>query len=155
MTTPRALDNDLLFLVYDVAQLIRRHADAKARTRGMTRAQWAVLARLERQPGITQNDLAQLTDVEPITVGRLIDKLEESGFVERKPDPKDRRIWRLSVTPKSAPVLKEIAAFRTALNKELSDGVPPERVSQLVESLKTMRCNLSTAKADARKGAAR
>jgi hypothetical protein len=68
MNNDRAIESDFLFLIYDVAQLVRRHADKRARVHGMTRAQWAVLARLEREPGITQSRLAMLTDVEPITI---------------------------------------------------------------------------------------
>jgi MarR family transcriptional regulator, transcriptional regulator for hemolysin len=155
MNTRAALDNDLLFLIHDVAQLMRRHADRRARTRGMTRAQWAVLVRLDRQPGINQNDLAQLTDVEPITVGRLIDRLEQAGFVERKPDPKDRRIWRLFLTPAARPVLGEITEFRRVLNRELSDGIEPAALATALSALKTMRCNLSQTKSAAKKDGVR
>lgn len=155
MKSNNPLDNDFLFLIYDVAQLMRRHADGRARARGMTRAQWAVLARLERQPGITQNELAHLTDVEPITVGRLIDKLEQGGFVERTPDPKDRRVWRLRLTPKSTLVLTEIAAFRAELHANMSDGTDAATLAALTRGLKIMKANLSTVKAGSRKGSAR
>src|SRR5499426_29907 len=111
MNTHRTIETDFLFLVYDVAQLVRRQADKRARAYGMTRAQWAVLARLQREPGITQSRLAALTDVEPITIGRLVDRLEASGLIERQPDPDDRRIWRLRLTSKEAPILKQVAAF--------------------------------------------
>ena len=104
------IERDFLFLIYDVAQLVRRQADQRARAYGMTRAQWAVLARLEREPGITQSQLANLTDVEPITIGRLVDRLEANGLIERTPDPDDRRIWRLRLTLKTAAILKRIAA---------------------------------------------
>ena len=112
MTNTRNLESDFLFLIYDVAQLMRTLADKRARAYGMTRAQWAVLARLEREPGITQSQLAVLTDVEPITIGRLVDRLEASGLIERQADPNDRRVRRLRLTSKSAAILKQIAAFR-------------------------------------------
>lgn len=140
------IDRDFLFLIYDVAQLMRRYADKRARAGGMTRAQWAVLARLERQPGITQNDLAHLTDVEPITVGRLIDRLEGSGFVQRNPDPNDRRVWRLRLTPKCDQVLKEIAVFRSELNEEMSSGIDVGTLDALTRGLQRMRLNLSKAR---------
>src|SRR6516225_11008179 len=79
-----SLDRDPLILVYDVARLLRTRFDQRARAYGMTRAQWIILARLERQPGLSQNELAAICEVEPITVGRLIDRLEMRGFVERR-----------------------------------------------------------------------
>ncbi|MBV9117137.1 MAG: MarR family transcriptional regulator, partial [Acetobacteraceae bacterium] len=72
----------------------------------MTRAQWAILIWLERQPGISQKELAELLEVEPITVARLIDRLEARGMVERRPDPRDRRIWRLHLCDPAFPVLR-------------------------------------------------
>ena len=90
---------DLLFLLHDVARLLRVDADKRARLHGMTRAQWGILIWLERQPGISQKELSELLEVEPITVARLIDRLEARGMVERRPDPRDRRIWRLHLQP--------------------------------------------------------
>src|SRR2546429_8591079 len=87
-------DPDLLILLYDVARQMRTRADQRARTRGMTRAQWVILAHLERQPGLSQNELAAIVEVEPITIGRLVDRLESRGLLERRSDPKDRRgLW--------------------------------------------------------------
>lgn len=146
-------DEDLLFLVHETAQLMRRHADRRARLHGMTRAQWAVLARLERQPGLSQNELAHLIDVEPITVGRLVDRLEEGGFVQRSPDPADRRIWRLGLTDKATPILREIAAFRLELNRTMSEAVEPETLATLTRGLKIIRGNLSKEKARMRRAA--
>ena len=90
---------DLMFLLHDVARLLRVDADKRARAHGMTRAQWGILIWLERQPGLSQKELAEFLEVEPITVARLIDRLEARGMVERRPDPKDRRIWRLHLLP--------------------------------------------------------
>ena len=123
MKSARAIESDFLFLIYDVAQLVRRQADKRARTHGMTRAQWAVLARLEREPEITQSRLAMLTDVEPITIGRLVDRLEANGLIVRHADPADRRIWRLRLSAKSAAILKQIASFRRELHDEMAQGL--------------------------------
>jgi len=142
----RAIESDFLFLIYDVAQLVRRQADKRARRHGMTRAQWAVLARLEREPGITQSRLAMLTDVEPITIGQLVDRLEANGLIERHPDPQDRRIWRLRLTPKSTTVLKQIAAFRHELHDEMAGGLATADLNTLVKCLQRMRVNLTRAK---------
>jgi DNA-binding MarR family transcriptional regulator len=155
MNTHRAIENDFLFLIYDMAQLVRRQADKRARTYGMTRAQWAVLARLQKEPGITQSRLASLTDVEPITIGRLVDRLEASGLIERLPDPEDRRIWRLRLTPKSAPILKQIAAFRRELHEEMAEGLEAGELDTLVDCLRRMRMNLTKHKpASSRAGTA-
>ena len=148
MICERPIEEDFLFLIYDVAQLIKRHADKRARLRGMTRAQWAVLARIERQPGITQSELAHLTDVEPITVGRLIDRLEATGFLERRPDPSDRRVWRLRLTSKSSSVLREIGALRKELHQTMSRGIDVGTLDTLTEGLQRMRKNLSINRAD-------
>src|SRR6516164_3626607 len=103
-----SLEKDILFLLYDVARSMRTRADQRARRHGMTRAQWVILSWLERQSGISQSDLAGLVEVEPITVCRLVDRLEARGLVERRPDAKDRRINRLHLTSKAKPVLDEI-----------------------------------------------
>jgi MarR family transcriptional regulator, transcriptional regulator for hemolysin len=140
------LERDFLFLIYDVAQLVRRQADQRARTYGMTRAQWAVLARLEREPGIIQSRLAALTDVEPITIGRLVDRLEANGLIAREPDASDRRIWRLRLTPKSASILEQIAAFRRELHESMADGLDAPALETLVTCLQRMRQNLARRK---------
>src|SRR5579863_7948877 len=111
----RDFQRDLMFLLHDVARLLRVDADKRARAHGMTRAQWVLLIWLERQPGLSQKELAEILEVEPITVARLIDRLEARGMVERRPDPKDRRIWRLHLLPPSAPVLSEMEEERTDL----------------------------------------
>src|ERR1700742_2035053 len=104
----QSFDRDLLIVLHDVARLMRTRFDQRARARGMTRAQWIILARLERQPGLSQNEMAAICEVEPITVGRLIDRLEARGLVERRNDPTDRRIRRLHLLPAAKPIIDEI-----------------------------------------------
>ena len=94
-----AMKTEMLVELYDVARLMRTRFDRWARTYGMTRAQGVILARLARQPGMTQNEMAGLCEVEPITVGRLVDRLEARGLLERRLDPADRRIRRLHLLP--------------------------------------------------------
>ena len=91
----------------------------------MTRAQWIILARLDRQPGLSQNEMAAICEVEPITVGRLIDRLEARGLVERRADPADRRIRRLHLLPAAKPILEEIKRYKDELKPELLDGLDP------------------------------
>jgi DNA-binding MarR family transcriptional regulator len=136
-------DRDLMILLHDLARTLRTRSDQRARARGMTRAQWVILARLERQPGISQNELAQVCEVEPITIGRLIDRLEAHGLVERRGDPKDRRVRRLHLLPSAEPILKEIAAYREALNEQLVDGLDSAAQAELIDMLIFMKTKLS------------
>ncbi len=132
---PHDLEKDPLFLLYDVARLMRTRADQRARHMNMTRAQWVILAWLELEPGLSQNELAALVEVEPITVARLIDRLEARGFVERRADPGDRRIRRLHLLPAVAPVLAEIHKYRAELSHSIETAVGGERLRQLTSSL--------------------
>ena len=102
-----------------------------------------ILVRLERQPGMSQNELAQLVEVEPITIGRLIDRLEARGFVERRPDAGDRRIWRLHLTSAAAPMLEEIDHARAELNEMLVAGIPQKNLDAAIDCLLTMKANLA------------
>ena len=92
---PRSQNREILFTISDVGRLLRTYADQKARLHGMTRAQWAVLLRLERREGLKQSDLAEDLDIQPITLTRLVDRLCDNGLIERRADPNDRRAKRL------------------------------------------------------------
>jgi MarR family transcriptional regulator, transcriptional regulator for hemolysin len=134
---------DLMFLLHDVARLIRVDADKRARAHGMTRAQWGILIWLERQSGLSQKELAEILEVEPITVARLIDRLESRGMVERRPDPKDRRIWRLHLCPPAIPVLREIARQREQMRALVTDGLDEATIDTMMEALHTMKMTLT------------
>lgn len=140
----RLIDRDPLVLINDVARLLKTRADARARTFGMTRAQWMILVRLDGHPGMSQNELAALIDVEPITVARLVDRLELRGFVERRADPADRRIWRLHVSTAATPMLREIARVRRELQEMLIANVPAEELEDAIDCLLQMKNNLTT-----------
>ena len=134
---------DLLFLLHDLARQLRVEADCRARSQGMTRAQWTILLWLDRQPGLSQKELADLLEVEPITVARLVDRLEARGLVERRADPGDRRIWRLHLRPEARPVLGDIAAHRADLLHTLTSGLDPAARESLVSSLLNMKAELA------------
>lgn len=134
---------DLLFLLHDVARLLRVDADKRARAHDMTRAQWGILIWLERQPGLSQKELSEILEVEPITVARLIDRLEARGMVERRPDPKDRRIWRLHLCPPAYPVMLEIDRQRTLMRDLLTDGLADATIETMTEALLTMKTTLT------------
>jgi DNA-binding MarR family transcriptional regulator len=142
---------DVLFLLHDVARLVRVEADKRARAHGMTRAQWVILVRVERQPGLSQKELAEVMEVEPITVARLIDRMERRGIVERRPDPKDRRVWRLHLCPAAQPLLGELHEARTALARLVTCGLDIEAVEQLSETLLTMKSSLTQEQRAARR----
>ena len=136
-------DRDLMLLLHDVARLLRTRFDQRARARGMTRAQWVILARLNAQPGLSQIEMASLLEVEPISVGRLIDRLESRALVERRPDPADRRVWRLHLLPSAQPILDEISKTREVLGAELFEGVDASARANMVDALVCMKNNLT------------
>jgi MarR family transcriptional regulator, transcriptional regulator for hemolysin len=141
---PVDLDNDLLVLIHDVARQMRAYADQVAQARGLTRAQMIILARLERQPDVSQNELAAAAEVAPMTIARLIDRLEELGLVKRCSDPEDRRVWRLRLTPAAAPLLGEIKRFRTKLHSVMTNGIEPAVLDAMIIGLRQIKKNVSS-----------
>ena len=137
-------DHDTLLLLADVARLMRTEADRRARIHGMTRAQWIILHRVNDAPGLSQRELAEFLEVEPITVGRLVDRLEARGVVERRPDPDDRRIWRLHLLPVATEILAKLEVQRVAIRDLLTEGVPADQLDQLLQALLRMKANLLT-----------
>jgi DNA-binding MarR family transcriptional regulator len=135
---------DVLMLLNDVARLVRVAADKRARLHGMTRAQWVMLLRLARQPGMSQKEVAEILEVEPITVARLIDRLEQRGLVERRADERDRRIWRLHLRPAAMPLLAEIETERAMLQDMVSQGIDKEALATMTKVLVRMRSTLCT-----------
>jgi DNA-binding MarR family transcriptional regulator len=133
---------DLLFLMHDLARQLRVDADRRASANGMTRAQWIILLQLERQPGLSQKELAELLEVEPITVARLIDRLEERGMVERRDDPHDRRIWRLHLCSPAEPVLVDLRRERADMMRMATQGLDPALVEALHTGLQRIKANV-------------
>jgi MarR family transcriptional regulator for hemolysin len=136
--------DDLLFLLNDLGRLLRTEADRRAKAHGMTRAQWGVLLWLEREPGLSQRELAEMLEVEPITVARLVDRLERTGMVERRADSADRRFWRLHLTDAARPILAEIHVHRDVMGQSLTAGMSQDAKRRLVDSLVHMKCLLTT-----------
>ena len=133
----------MLILLHDVARMQRTRFDQWARNYGMTRAQMIILIRLERQPGLSQNEMAALCEVEPITVGRLVDRLEARGQIERRADPADRRIRRLHLLPAAAPVLAAIESYKTALLDYVTDGLDANVQEAVIDALLHMKTKLT------------
>ena len=137
------MKHEMLVELYDVARLMRTRFDRWARTYGMTRAQGVILARLARQPGMTQNEMAGLCEVEPITVGRLVDRLEARGLLERRLDPSDRRIRRLHLLPAAEPILQEIQRYKTELLREITEDLDEATIEIVTDALLKMKTRLT------------
>lgn len=138
----RGMDN-LAAILSDVSRLMRRNFDARARRIGVTRTQWQVLTTLRRHEGVNQGRLAELLEVEPITVCRMVDRLQEAELVERRADPADRRSWRLHLTARAEALLAELRPMADAMVDDMLDGVAPHDREVLRESLERVRANLS------------
>ena len=136
------LEREVAFNINDVARLLKTYADQRARDFGMTRAQWAVLARVERSEGLKQCELADTLDLQPITLTRLIDRLCDSGLIERRSDPDDRRAKRLYLTPAARPVLDGLTRLGQDIMATVLAGIEPAAVEQLLAHLLTLKTNL-------------
>ena len=143
MTTDPFLTRALGFLLADVSRLMRRRFDARAREIGLTRAQWRVLTQLRRREGINQTALAEIMEIEPISLGRHIDRLVEKDFVERRADPRDRRAWRLYLKPEVQPVLDRLRTISNVNRKEVLQGIPNEESEALIDTLLRIKGNLT------------
>lgn len=133
---------DILFLLHDVARHLRLDADRRAACHGLTRAQWVILYRLNGQPGLSQKELAEVLEVEPITVARLIDRLDERGLVERRADPADRRVWRLHLMPPGAEVLEDLRGERAAMLAAVTEGLDEQTVARVTDALARIKTNV-------------
>jgi|EndMetStandDraft_6_1072998.scaffolds.fasta_scaffold32979_2 DNA-binding MarR family transcriptional regulator len=136
------MSDSLGFLISDVSRLMRRRFDERAREVGATRAQWRTLTTLSRHEGLNQGALADLLEVEPITLCRMIDRLEESGLVERRRDPADRRAWQLFLTDKSKPILDDLRSMAEDLFDQVLQGIDEPDRAALGKTLQRMRANL-------------
>jgi DNA-binding MarR family transcriptional regulator len=133
----------MLYEIAETATALRRAFDRRAVSLGVTRAQWRVLAKLSRTPGMRQVELADHLDMEAITLCRIVDRLAEAGLVERQPDPQDRRAWKLVLTHKSKPLVKKLAALADDLGDEAFQGLPVERRDAVRATLAAIRDNVA------------
>lgn len=138
------------FLMHDISRLMRRNFTRRTRELGLTQGQWQALKYLSWREGTNQAALADLMDIQPITLARLIDRLQEAGLVERRPDPSDRRSVRLHLTDAASPLLDELSRRANETKADLLDGIPQETQDQVIDALETMRSNLIARDAEAR-----
>jgi DNA-binding MarR family transcriptional regulator len=118
----------LPFEIGETAHALRKAFDRLAVGLGVTRAQWKVLFKLTRTPGLRQVELADMLDLEPITLCRIVDRLEEAGLVERTRDPEDRRAWRLHVTTKAQPLVEKLRGVGAELVDQAFAGIDPVQI---------------------------
>lgn len=140
------MNESLGYLLNDTARLFRRAMDERARETGVTSLQWRMLARVSRAPGMRQNELAELLEVEPITVSRMIDRLVENAMLERRADPDDRRAWRIFLTEAADVQMTQLRAIGSQIANEAFAGVSAAQIDQMVAALDIIRTNLSRQK---------
>lgn len=133
------------FLLYDAARLFRKRFEQLARGYGLTRSQWQVLALLARNEGINQTRLAELLEVEPITLGRIVDGLEAHGLIKRHPNRIDRRVWLLHLTPAAHPKLSLMRELGDVTRSEALAGIPEADRQHLFRILGALKLNLTEA----------
>ena len=136
---------DFLSALFETQRMLRLLADKEARQFGMTRAQWAVLAKVERNEGQKQTDLADAMEMAPISLTRLIDKLCDAGWIERRGDETDRRVNRLYLKKAARPLLSKLAGLRSELTATALEGINPTDAHRLLAQLETIKENVRNA----------
>src|SRR6201996_2229146 len=140
-----SVDSNFLFTLGELQRLMRAYADKQAARYGITRAQWAVLAKVERTEGLKQTELAELMEMQPITLTRLIDKLCDNGWIERRSDDTDRRVNRLYLRKAARPLLGKLSGLRSELTATALDGIGPADAQRLLTQLETIKENVRNA----------
>lgn len=133
---------EIAFTIMDVARLLKTFADQQARQFGTSRAQWAVLIRIERTEGLKQTELAELLDLQPISLTRLLDRLAENGLIERRPDPNDRRANRLYLKPAAKPLLAHLAELGANMMETVLAGLDDKSIERMLKELVLVKDNL-------------
>ena len=139
----KADNNSFNYLLADVPRLFRLHFDRRAVRFNLTRAQWRALKRLSHSEGMTQSDLAEMIEMEPIAVGRVIDRLQKAGFVERRADPNDRRAWRLYLTARAHAVVDDMDLISNGLFRDAQKGISASDLKTMISVLGRMKDNLN------------
>lgn len=138
----KAIDSTFAYLMQDVTRHLRKHFDRRATKFELTRAQWRALKTVRRSEGLSQTELADFLDMQPIPVGRVIDRLEKTGYIERRADPGDRRRWRLYLTAKAHAVVDEMEIIGSRLRDDALRGVDGGDFETLLRVLAHIKDNL-------------
>ncbi|MDS4022910.1 MAG: MarR family transcriptional regulator [Candidatus Competibacter sp.] len=133
------------FLLTDAAHLLRKLIDRRLQPLGLSRAQWSILAILSNHEGLSQSQISDELEIEKSTTGRLIDQVERSGWIERRPIPGDRRLWGIHLTDRARQLIAEVESIVLNTRAEMLRGLSAEQQQYLSEILQTVKSNLSTA----------
>ena len=136
------LKRELVAQLVETSRLLRNHIDQRAKGRGTTRAQWIVLFRLRQQEGLSQVDLADVLELQPISLVRLLDRLVEHKLLERKPHPADRRANRLFLTAKGRKLVDDLDSLRDAIATDVLSGIPETAIESTLETLVEMKARI-------------
>ncbi len=139
------MSREFAFTIMDVARMIKTYADQRGRQFGISRAQWAVLVRIDRSEGLKQSELAEILDLQPISLTRLLDRLADNKLIERRADPNDRRANRLFLTPAARPLLGQLADLGEDMMATVLDGLDAKTVERTLRDLEHVRENLRAA----------
>ena len=131
------------FLIHDVSRLMRAWFDDRAQAMGLTRAQWRVLVHLAAREGINQKELAAILEIDTVTLGRHIDRLEKDSWLERRPDPNDRRAWLLHLLPAARPMLDQMEELAERTMALALKGVPDAQRAAFIDTLHQIKDNLT------------
>jgi DNA-binding MarR family transcriptional regulator len=129
------LKRQLIAQLVESSRLLRNYIDHRAKSRGTTRAQWIVLFRLRQQEGLSQVDLADVLELQPISLVRLLDRLVEHGLLERRPDPRDRRANRLFLTGSGRQLVDDLDSLRDAIATDVLRDIPADSIKTSLETL--------------------
>ena len=136
---------EIAFTIMDVARMLKTYADQRARQFGISRAQWAVLIRIERCEGLKQTELAEALDLQPISLTRLLDRLADNGLIERRADPNDRRANRLYLKPAAKPLLGRLSELGADMMETVLEGLDAKSVDNMLGELGMLKDNLRRA----------
>jgi MarR family transcriptional regulator, transcriptional regulator for hemolysin len=139
------VDMNFLFTLGELQRLVRAYADKEAARFGITRAQWAVLAKVERNEGMKQTELAEQMEMQPITLTRLIDKLCDNDWIERRGDDTDRRVNRLYLCKAGRQLVAKLSGLRSELTATALDGINPTDAQRLLSQLEMIKENVRNA----------
>jgi len=140
-----SVDMNFLFTLGEVQRLVRAYADKEAARYSITRAQWAVLAKVERNEGMKQTELAEQMEMQPITLTRLIDKLCDNGWIERRGDESDRRVNRLYLRKTGRQLLGKLSGLRSELTATALDGISSTDSHRMLTQLELIKENVRSA----------
>ena len=138
------LKKQLITQLVESSRFLRNYIDHRAKGRGTTRAQWIVLFRLRDQEGLSQVDLADVLELQPISLVRLLDRLVEHGLVERKHDPRDRRANRLFLTPAGRQLADDLDSLRDSIAIDVLQDVPDAAIETSLKTLRDIKERIKT-----------